>query len=243
MKLNRFAIIALAILSAAACKKEAGSTDGSIRFAVASSDELREVTKSAVSDYTSLPSAGAFKISIQSSDNAEVWSGLISEWDASTALNAGNYTVSATYGEETSEGFDKPYFAGSTSFAVQGGQTTTVSIPVELGNSLVKVSCTDSFNNYFPSYSFKVTTGNSTIDFAKGETRAAFIEAFRFTISGTLTNQAGVSSSFSKDYSNLEAKTCYQIAFDADNVGGVTVTVTFNATTETIALGDIELND
>lgn len=242
MKFNRIAIIAFVLL-AASCSKENGKV-GSVRFAVESSEEVTEVTKGKVSDYTTLPASASFNISVKDADNALVWGGPVSAWDASTALNTGNYSVTATYGEEGVEGFDKPFFTGSSTFAVTGGNTTQVSIPVQLGNTLVKVSCSESFKNFFTDYSFSVTTGNGTkIDFTKGETRAAFVDAFKFTIAGELTSQGGKQQSFSKEYINLEPKTCYTVKFDVDNVAGVTVTISFNDTVETVPVGDIELND
>ena len=244
MKARRIAIAALAFLALSCAKEQNGAKTGTVMFSVAGNEELTEVTKSKVSDYTVLPAASQFTISVKDGDNASVWSGPVSGWDASTALNAGNYSVTAVYGEEGVEGFDKPYFTGTASFTVTGGNSTQVSIPVSLGNSLVKISCTESFKNYFTDYSFSLTTGNGTvISFPMSETRAAFVDAFKFTLAGTLTSQGGKEQTFSKEYINLEAKTCYTVSFDVTNVGGVTVTISFNDTVETVSIGDIELND
>jgi len=245
MKFNRIALIAMTVLAAACNKNQDGMTEGSISFTVASCEDVIEVTKSNVSDYTSLPAASAFTLNIVDKDGAQVWKGLLSEWDsASQPLSVGNYSVSASYSEEGVEGFDKPYFTGNANFGIVGGQTTNVSIPVALANSLVKVDCTDAFKNYFPEYSFTVVTGTGTsISFPMDETRAAFVDAFKFTISGTVKNQAGKSVNFSKEYTNLEAATCYTVLFDADNTAGLKITITFNDTVETVSVGDVELND
>jgi len=48
---------------------------------------------------------------------------------------------------------------------------------------------------------------------------------------------------FSKEYTNLDEKTCYTFTFDANNVGGASVTITFNDTVETVDLDELELND
>ncbi len=246
MKTKRIALCAVLAACCLSCSKEHGDAgEGSVRFTVADTDgALVEKTRSNVSDYTSLPSAADFSIVVKDADKTEVYSGLISGWDASTALQAGSYSVTASYGAEGTEGFDKPFFTGSTDFTVLGGETTQVSIPVALGNMLVKVAVSESFANYYSSYEFKITTGNGTeIAFPKGETRAAFIDAYRFTISGTLVSQGGQSSSFSKEYTGtLEAKTCYTISFDASNIGGNTVTVSFNGNLTPVELGDVELN-
>ncbi len=243
--LNIFACT-LAVLTALSCTKSVSGVtggEGTVGFSVSGNIDVTDITRSSVSDYTALPSSGDFKIVVRNADNTEIYSGAVSDWDESTKLPSGNYSVTASYGSEGEEGFDKPYFTGNTAFVVNGGGKTEVSIPAALGNSIIKFSFSDSFRNYFPSYSFTVKTGGGTvIEFPASETRAAFVEAYKFTVDGTLTTQAGVSKTFSKSF-EVNAKTCYTISFNASDIGGVTVTVTFNDTTETVTLDDIELNE
>ena len=235
-------MMALSIAALSSCTKT-GDGCGRVTFSLEELTDIVEVTKSSVSDYTTLPSASDFTVTIKSGTTT-VWTGLLSAYDASTSYNAGNYTAEASYGAEGEEGFDKPYFTGSKSFAIEGAGTTSVSIPVKLGNSILKVSCSDAFTTYFPEYSFTVTTGsNNVISFPKGESRAAFIDAYKFTVAGTMTTQTGSSTSFSKEYtSGIEPATCYTLKFDVGNVGNVTITITFNDTVETVDLGSVELN-
>lgn len=237
---------ALAALTALSCTKSVSGIiggEGTVGFSVSRNIDVTDITRSSVSDYTSLPSSGDFKIVVRNADNTEIYSGPVSDWDESTKLPSGNYTVTASYGTEGEEGFDKPYFTGKTAFVVNGGNKTEVSVPAALGNSIIRISCSDNFKHYFTSYSFTVTTGGgSVIEFPATETRAAFVDAYKFTVDGTLTTQAGVSKTFSKSF-EVSAKTCYTISFDASDIGGMSVTVTFNDTTETVTLDDIELND
>lgn len=248
MKIYRILGCAAIVLATVSCStKISGGGDtatGFVKFTVESTDEIALVTKGNLSDYTSLPASSDFRLVVKNSDGAPVYEGAVSEWSSTTPLTLGNYSVTATYGEEGVEGFGKPYFVGSAQFAVQGGQSTSVSIPVKLGNSIVKIECSDNFKKYFTDWAFKVTTGTGTIiDFPKDETRAAFIDAYKFSISGNLTSQGGTVKSFSKDYNTLEANTCYTVKFDASNVGGMTVSVTFDDKVETVDLGDVELNN
>lgn len=249
MKFYRFlGIAAVALLATLSCTKRIGGISGGEGTASFSLGECAPVadiaTKSNVSDYTALPSAGAFTITVKNSDETTVYSGLISDWDTATKLTSGNYTVSATYGAEGTEGFDKPYFTGKTSFVVNGGSETAVSIPVALGNSIVKVSCTEAFANYFTTRSFKVTTGNGTeIDFPSTETRGAFIDAYKFTVSGSLTTQGGTAKTFSKTYDEVDPKTCYTVSFDVETIGGNTISISFNDETTEVTLTEVELND
>jgi hypothetical protein len=244
MKHLQALIGALILFVAVSCTKNQVEGYGSVSFALDNNAEIVEQTRSNVSDYTTLPSAENFTITIKDASNATVWSGLISEWGSSPIqLRAGNYTVEATYGSLEEEGFDKPYFYGTASFAVTGGQTTNVPITVSLGNTIIKVSYSDNFKAYFSDYTFKLTRDNSDIAvFAKDETRGAFIDGYKITVEGEMTGELKTFS-YSHEYSNLEVATAYTLAFDVNNVGSATLTVKFNHKVETVELGDIELND
>ena len=246
MKHLQALIGALILLVAVSCTKNQVEGYGSVSFALDNNAEIVEQTRSNVSDYTTLPSAENFTITITDASNATVWSGLISEWGTGenpSQLKAGNYTVEATYGSLEEEGFDKPYFYGTASFAVTGGQTINVPITVSLGNTIIKVSYSDNFKAYFSDYTFMLTRDNTEIAvFAKDETRGAFIDGYKITVEGEMTGELKTFS-YSQEYSNLEVATAYTLAFDVDNVGSATLTVTFNDEVETVELGDIELND
>lgn len=242
--MKKVTVVILSVLVAlSSCKKDDMSS-GRIEFSLDGTFDIVEVTKSQVSDYTAIPKAADFTVTVKSSKSV-VWTGLLSEYDSNFPIGTGAYTAEASYGEEGEEGFDKPWLSGSQSFTVNGGQTTTVSIPVKLCNSAVRVDCSDQFKKYFPDYEFTVTTGSNTvISFPKGETRAAFIDAYKFRIDGSLTSQTGAVKSFSKEYaSGIEPATCYTIRFDVANAGGTNISVTFNDTLETVDLGDVELNN
>lgn len=247
MKLKYSLLSVLICLAAVGCSKvkEGVSGDtGCISFVVSSDGTVAESTKANVSDFTSLPSSASFIIDVKNAEGTSLYNGSVADWDASAQLPVGNYNVAASYGAPDEEGFDKPYFTGSQPFAVVGGETTAVSVPVALGNTIVRVSCSEMFKNYFPDYSFKLTRNNATIvAFAKDDTRAAFVDGYNFTLEGSFTNAASKSTTFKKEYTNMDEKTCYTFVFDASTAGGVKVTVSFNDTVEEIDLGETELND
>ena len=233
----------MVLMLAFSCTKNRPEGNGQVSFVLTSNLEIADQTKSNVSQFTSLPASRDFIITITDASQANVFTGKISEWDSATLLQAGNYKVTATYGSLEEEGFDKPYFTGSADFAIVGEQTTEVKISVSLGNTVVLVNCTENFKNYYQDYSFKLSRNNADIvTFAKNETKAAFVDGYMFTLSGTLTGPTKTQT-FSKEYKNLEEATAYTIVFDASNVGGATITISFNDTVETVELGDKELND
>lgn len=243
MKQLKRIMIMLAALSAFACTKAPADGNGHVSFVLDGNYDVADKTKSAVSSFTDLPASGDFTLSITDKDNAVVWTGKVDDWDPAAVLRAGSYTVTATYGSLEAEGFDKPYFTGTTDFEVRGGQTTEVKVNVSLGNTVILVTCTDNFRNYYRDYSFKLTRNNAEIvSFVKDETRAAFVDAIRFTMEGTLVSETNTKT-FSRNYSNLDVATAYTFVFDASNVGGASISVSFDNTVETIELGDLELND
>ena len=156
MKHLKTFVSVLALALAVSCVKTQSTTGGQVIFAVSSNDQVVDVTKSNVSDYTTLPSAADFTITVTGQEYT--WTGKISDWSAETVLTAGEYVVNATYGDlENEEGFDKPYFTGEQTFTVKGGEQTSVSVPVSLGNAIVRMTFTEAFNNYYPDYTFKLT--------------------------------------------------------------------------------------
>lgn len=243
MKHLKTILAVMVVALAFACTKNHPEGEGQVSFVLESDFEVVDQTKSSVSQFTALPSSGDFTITITDASSSSVWSGKISDWDTATALKAGNYKVTATYGAIDEEGFDKPYFTGSADFAVVGSQTAEVKINVGLGNTVVMISCTDSFKNYYKDYTFKITRdGSEIVTFAKDETRAAFVDGYKFTLQGVVESETRTQT-FSNDYSSLDEATAYTFLFDTPNVGGATITITFNNNVETIELGDLELND
>lgn len=246
MRINRTmaGILALALVSAA-CSKQQDEAGATLTFSVETDAQVAEVTRSNVSDYTTLPVAGKFTIVVTGNDGSEVYNGLLEAYDATKTLKAGNYTVKASYGSAKEEGFNKPYFKGEQTFSIIGGGNNNVTIPVALANSMIRMEYTDNFKAYYTDYSFTIKTGGGTeIPFPKGETKAAFVDAYTISITGTLRNQGGKEQVFTKAYTqSLSPKTCYAIKFDVSNVGTSAVKITFDDTIDDVALADVDLNN
>ena len=244
MKISKILYASVALFAVISCSKSSNSSEGFVNFAISSNETAADVTKSHVSDYTTLPVASDFSIIIKDETQQVMFDGKISAWDPTSALlKEGKYSVTAFCGDIETEGFDKPYFEGTVPFEIKGGETTTVSIPVKLNNTVVKVSCTQNFRNYYKNYSFKLTrNGSDIVAFAKDETRAAFVDGYKFTLEGVLESETKTYN-FSKEYNNLEVATAYTFVFDVTNTGSASITISFNQNVETVDLGDYELND
>ena len=239
LKLLMGLIVSTMIVS---CSKSV--TDGSVNFVISAEQNLTDVTKSNVSDYATLPGTDDFVLTITDASGASVWTGKVSAWDPTTKLKSGDYTVSAYYGNIEEEGFNKPCFEGHQDFTVKTDETAEVTISAMLANTVIKISCSENFKNYYKDYAFKLTRNNADIvTFEKEETRAAFVDGYKITVAGTLVTETGAEKTFSRDYTGLAPATAYNMVFDIAGVGNGAVTVTFNNTVETVELGDVELND
>ena len=233
----------VALCAVFSCTKSQNGECGHVSFEVRSNQTVEDVTRSNVSDYTALPSSNDFNIVIKDAENTQIWSGKCADWDPTTSLVEGDYSVEASYGFLEVEGFNKPYFVGSQTFTVVGNETVAVSVPVSLGNTIIRISCSDNFKNYYKDYSFRLSRdGSDVVTFSKDETRAAFIDGYKIKVEGTLTSETKTQT-FSADYTNLSEATAYTLAFDVPSVGGSTITVSFNDTVNEVELGNIELND
>lgn len=244
MKISKILYASAALIAMASCTKSNNAGEGLVNFAISSNETITDVTRSHVSDYTTLPAAGDFSISVKDEAQQVMFDGKITDWDpASGLLKEGTYSVTASCGDIETEGFDKPYFTGSVPFTIKGGETTTVTIPVSLNNTVVKINCTQNFRNYYKNYTFKLTrNGSDIVSFAKDETRAAFVDGYKFTLEGVLESETKTYT-FSKEYTSLEVATAYTFVFDVNNIGSSSITISFNDNVETVDLGDYELND
>ena len=244
MKKLRSLIGLIVLMAAASCSKSVIEGEGYISFTVSTDQYLTDITKSNVSDFATLPVAEDFILTITGADGASVWSGSSKDWDSATKVKAGQYTVTASYGDIEDEGFGKPCFMGTATFEVKGKETTPVQIQTSLANTVVRVSCTENLQNYYKDYTFTLERNNTQIvTFAKGETRGAFIDGYKVTVTGTLTAESGAEKTFSKEYTNLAPATACNMVFDVAGTGSGAVTISFNNTVETVELGDVELND
>ena len=267
--LKRTILFALALVGVMGCNDDMAtdglpSQEGYLTFSVATTDDVEMVTTRGAGSKTPIATAAGegyiapmvsdFSIEVRTDkdedgkadtgDDAKqlIYSGKLSGWNVATKLKQGYYVVTASYGSNA-VGFNSPVFKGGpVQFTIVGGETTTVKIPVVLENAIVRIEFTDMFKKYYSFDKLTLTQGGSTIDFSPTETRGAFVEATAFTLSGTFTAQSGAEKSFRKEY-QARMTTCHRIKFDASNIGGNTIDITFDdKPSETITV-DTELNE
>lgn len=228
---------ALAVLALISCQKTEGY--GRLDFSLKDGEIADVTTKGSVTDYVELPSEGNFTLTIKNG-TATVWTGLLSTYDPEMTFKAGAYTAEVAYGNPEDEGYGKPYFFGTMEFSIVGGQTTPVTIPVSLGNTIVKISTSAAFDAYYTARSFDITTGAGTE--IKNVSGPVFMDAYRFTLTGSLTTQGGGVKTIAPKTWNVDAATCYTVAFDVTNTGSTTVSISFDDTVQEVSFTE-ELND
>lgn len=226
---------------ALACSKQASAPGaGTLRLSLSSVDLVDEAVKGTLADYgVTAPPAADFFLTIKNASDRVYWSGKVSEWTGEIALVEGKYTVSAVYGTEGEEGFEKPWFRASEEVDIVADQAHDVVLNARLANTMVKVAHTEMFDKYFKDCSLTFVTGNgTTIPYPETETRPVFIEAYRFGIRGTVAAiESGKTYAIEANYNDgIASATCYTLQLGAETVGGMAINIVFSDNVDKITL-------
>ena len=81
-----------------------------------------------------LPSIQDFPISVLQGDKVQASWDKLSDYDEDTTFPVGSYTLKAFYGDIEKEGFDSPYYEGTTDFNIRGGENTRM-----ISNSILRL--------------------------------------------------------------------------------------------------------
>lgn len=110
-----------------------------------------------------VPAVERFTVSVKNARGVEVYREPYA--DVRIPLGAGEYTVSASYGENSLIAIDAPYYTGSTTVQVADGQVSQASITCGVGNALVSAIFgrneeeTARFDKFYESYSLRLYIG------------------------------------------------------------------------------------
>lgn len=83
--------------------------------------------------------------------------------------STGTYSLMASCGDNPELAWDSPYYEGNIDAEVKANETTSVSIPCSVANSLLSVQfCNiEKFDAYYSSYGVKVKVGNTSLNIEK----------------------------------------------------------------------------
>lgn len=179
------------------------------------------------------PTADDLTIALTNEDGSisQKWSS-ISKFPSDEAFKVGRYTMEAYYGNIDIEGFEKPYFYGSTEFQVQEDKVTEVSIEAKLANTMVSISYTDAFRNYFADYGVELhSNGGKYLSYDREETRPIYMHPGDIAMNVLLTKQNGVSATFQPaTLSNALPQHHYRITLDVNggDMGDAKLVISFD---------------
>lgn len=156
----------------------------------------------------------SLKLTSESGSFAREWA-KASDFSEPVTVPVGKYTLEAWYGSLEDEGFEKPYYHGSSTLTVEENRTTPVSVTASLANSMVRVEMSDMFRDYFASYTLTLRSElNHEIAYADGETRPVYLAPGQVTASITITKQNGTTATLEPKSFTAEARHSYLLKFD-----------------------------
>ena len=168
-----------------------------------------------------------------------------SELEANSTLPTGAYTLEAYYGSENDEGFEKPYFYGAAEFHIYDSETSNPEVLISLSNSMVSVTYSEAFKNYFSTYTTTLQSeAGVPVTFSQIENRPAYLKPGEIAITINATKTTGTQISLQPASIKAKAKTYYNVTFDVNggNVGDATLSITFDDAT-TLEPIEIDLSD
>lgn len=131
----------------------------------------------------------------------------------------GAYTMEASYGAATDQGFDKPYYHGSARLNVKESETTPVSITATLANAMVSVTFTDNFRKFFQEYTPQLITAGDT-HLAYDREEPCYVTPGAVTLQLDVTKFTGATATLTPKTFTAEPCHHYRLTVDVDAQAG-----------------------
>lgn len=219
MKKVYYGLLSLLCAGLVSCAKDEAqsSLKGRIDVRVNADQSLSDEMSRAAGEVTE-PDLKDFALTIASADGE-----VSNSWDSfekfePVFVEVGTYTVTASYGEAESEGFDALSYLGSTNVEVRKDETAEATVTCTINKAKVSVAYTDDFKKYFSSYSAYVSSSKGNkVTYAADETRGAYFVPGDLSLFLELTRQ-GISQKITLNPKNFtaEVKHEYRLTMDVD---------------------------
>ncbi|MCC8186686.1 MAG: DUF4493 domain-containing protein [Bacteroides sp.] len=219
-----------------------GSTTGKMRLRVTANTEVQSMQTRSGAEVLDLD-VSEFDITIlKGEEEIGYWESL-NQFPDEYVIASGSYTLKASYGSLTQEGFDAPYFEGTKDFTVTKDETTQVEVVCSLANVKVTVEYTDAYKEYFSEYSTLVESASGTeIEFAGDEERAAYLQPGNFVVYARVKREGG-------EFTTIEAAVVedakgrehYILKMNV-NLGSTSLQVSFDDATERVPV-EVDISD
>lgn len=224
MKLTNIMIgLFLGVGLISSCQSEIDEAKGYGYLQLSSVDVNKSVTTRA-----DITSSEAIAVDILNASNAVVKHA--DDWKTldDVLLPVATYTIKAYSADKNMEtqGFDAlPYYEGQSSVAIEANKAKTVEITCKLAQTMVSVSCSESFKSTFSDYTCYIEGADAlSIPFVKDETRTAYVKAGQ---SLTVKVDFGNGKTFSQEIvSKSKAAYHYKVTLDiTDSNAGIDISV------------------
>lgn len=219
MKKVYYGLLSLLCAGLVSCAKDEAqsSLKGRIDVRVNTDQSLSDEVSRATGEVTE-PDLKDFALTIASADGE-----VSNSWDSfekfePVFVEVGTYTVTASYGEAESEGFDALSYLGSTNVEVRKDETAEATVTCTINKAKVSVAYTDDFKKYFSSYSAYVSSSKGNkVTYTADETRGAYFVPGDLSLFLELTRQ-GISQKITLNPKNFtaEVKHEYRLTMDVD---------------------------
>lgn len=224
MKLTNIMIgLFLGVGLISSCQSEIDEAKGYGYLQLSSVDVNKSVTTRA-----DITNSEAIAVDILNASNAVVKHA--DDWKSldDVLLPVATYTIKAYSADKNMEtqGFDAlPYYEGQSSVAIEANKAKTVEITCKLAQTMVSVSCSESFKSTFSDYTCYIEGADAlSIPFVKDEIRTAYVKAGQ---SLTVKVDFGNGKTFSQEIvSKSEAAYHYKVTLDiTDSNAGIDISV------------------
>ena len=219
MKKVYYGLLSLLCAGLVSCAKDEAQSllKGRIDVRVNTDQSLSDEVSRATEEVTE-PDLNDFALTIASADGE-----VSNSWDSfekfePVFVEVGTYTVTASYGEAESEGFDALSYLGSTNVEVRKDETVEAAVTCTINKAKVSVSYTDNFKKYFSSYSAYVSSSKGNkVTYTADETRGAYFVPGDLGLFLEVTRQ-GISQKITLNPKNFtaEVKHEYRLTMDVD---------------------------
>jgi hypothetical protein len=184
----------------------------------------------------------SLKLTSESGSYTHEWAKASDLSDSGETVPVGKYKLEAYYGSLEDEGFEKPYYYGSSSLTIEENRTTPISVSASLANSMVRVELSDAFTGYFADYkiSLRSEQGNE-IEYGKEETRSVYLAPGSITATIEITKQNGTTATLEPKSFTAEARHSYVLKFDVNGgeVGDGVLVLTYD---EMVDVENVEID-
>lgn len=187
------------------------SADSNVRDAVA-------VTRAESAD-PNAPEAKDLRINLIAEDGSRNTWATADIFPTDKAFKVGAYTIEAVYGDPDDEGFKRPCYYGSTKFNLLQGETFEPEVVATLANTMVSVDYTESFRNYFPSYTIFLRSSEGVEDHTLLETdnEPLYLKPGNVRIIVSFARADGKTATIEAGSFIASAKHHYHVTLDVNN--------------------------